>query len=827
MNLKELSLNIIFKNIALLLLSAFLFHSVESSAQLSTIKARLIAGTMSGAPSDAAVTGYLALLKTDGSFSDINYADVSNSTTFPASNHTSRLRQMCILYNKVGSTYYHSSTLKAQIVLAFEYFYNHRPISVNWWFQAIGIPSDLSQATLLMATGDTFGFTQAQLDKYSNKANLTSANGGAVYYYTQAVQQWSYSGTGANQTWIIGNANYKACIENNDTEFTNNCNVISGDMRIIPGSGDGIKADGSFYQHGKLAYTAGYGLYYLGGVSNLMTLTNGTTFQLPDDKKTVMANILLDGVQWFTQGIGYDFGVNGREISRSTYNSPSSIASIIDNLLALGNVPRTAELTNYKSYVQNSGSNFQSPGNRHFWFTDFMVQHGAQFYLSARLASSRTLAGESMNGENFLCRYLGVGATNILMTGDEYRGLYPCWDWSRVPGVTCPSGPVTPYSTTATTYAQTSISFAGGVSNGTDGMAGYALNYDGVSGRKFYFFTDEAMYCLGAGITATKSTDVTTSINQTVSRRNVTVNDNGTESTFTGTLQSYTNLNWVHHANVGYYFPSKGNITVKNDNQTGKWTDISTSTSNPTTLNTVKTFSAWFSHGATVSNGTYEYIVVPNQALTTFKTWITTNPFSIISNTNDAQIVYNSKAKLYAAAFYNAGTALLENGLTVTVDKPCLLLIQSTTAGYKISVADPTQLLSTVVVKLSKVLSGVGSVNNADKTSTITVNLPVGDYKGQSVTNDYVDASISAVDQTIDNKRNITVFSNPTSTIFKVTLPNDAETMKVFDVVGKLMLTKKVTNSTESFGENWKSGTYILNVAYSNKTNSQTKLIKK
>jgi len=295
MNTKELFFNIVIKKITLLFLVIFGFNSVESSAQLSTIKARLVANTMSNAPADFQITGYLAILQINGSFSDINYSDNSSSTTFPAANHITRLKQMCIVYNKIESSYYHSSVLKAQIVLAFEYFYNNRPISSNWWFQAISIPIDLSQAILLMATSDTFGFTQAQLDKYSNKANLTSANGGVLYYYTKAIQQWPNSATGANQTWLINNANYKACIEGNETEFISNCNVISGDLRIISSVGDGIKPDGSFYQHGELAYTFGYGLYYMEGVSNFMALVDGTTYQLSDDKKNVMANQLLDG----------------------------------------------------------------------------------------------------------------------------------------------------------------------------------------------------------------------------------------------------------------------------------------------------------------------------------------------------------------------------------------------------------------------------------------------------------------------------------------------------------------------------------------------------
>ena len=53
------------------------------------------------------------------------------------------------------------------------------------------------------------------------------------------------------------------------------------------------------------------------------------------------------------------------------------------------------------------------------------------------MVSSRIRATESGNNENLKAWYLGQGVQFILRSGQEYREIFPVWDWQRLPGMLC------------------------------------------------------------------------------------------------------------------------------------------------------------------------------------------------------------------------------------------------------------------------------------------------------------------------------------------------------------------------------------------------------
>jgi chondroitin AC lyase len=342
-----------------------------------------------------------------------------------------------------------------------------------------------------------------------------------------------------------------------------------------------------------------------------------------------------------------------------------------------------------------------------------------------------------MNNENLKRKWLPWGATNIMIDGDEYRNIFAVWDWSRIPGVTSVKEEIIGQPVTGDFYLVSSAEFAGGVSDGIFGLAAYDYLWDGVSGQKAYFFTPEALYCLGTGISASKSNPVITNINQCFSSGPVTLENKDTISTLDGTEITSSNIKWVHHNRVGYYFPSDGEITVKNMNQTGSWNDINAAESK--TRLTYKVFSTWIGHGNMPSGNKYEYVVVPSKSVEQFKIWIGSNSLKMISNTTDIQAFHEINKKVYGIVFYKPGGINLEQGLFILADKPCLVLIQEINNGtrFKISISDPTTKLQNINLRISKKLSGPGAVYNEDKTSDISVNLPDGDNAGKSITLEY------------------------------------------------------------------------------------------
>jgi chondroitin AC lyase len=481
------------------------------------------------------------------------------------------------------------------------------------------------------------------------------------------------------------------------------------------------------------------------------TLAYGTSYQMSNTQLSDLTNYVLDGYQWFCHKGAFDYGSVGREITRPAALSTATMKMILDRLKTM-NAPRASEQAKCYAFVDGK-SDFQSPGNKHFWKADIMVHHGATFYLSARIPSSRIIGTEKVSGENLKRKFLSWGSTNIMVDGNEYWNVFPAWDWSRIPGVTTvkedvikedPKADGSTINTTLSADLISSSEFAGGISDGTFGLAGYDYSWDGVRGKKAYFFTPEAMYCIGTGISASKTNPVITNVNQCNSSGTVTINDNGKKSTVDEKEMTVPNLKWSHHNRVGYFFPSGGEVTVKNMDQTGAWADISASQS--TSPVTAKVFSLWINHGNAPSDGKYEYIIVPDKDLTQFEKWVDINPLKVISNTGYFQAVLDKNSGVFGIAFYRAGTILLDAGLAVTASRACLLLVQSVNkgSGYKITVADPTQKIQNLIIKISKKLKGTGAIVNPDESTSISITVPSGEDAGKSIMQEFSNEKTSS-----------------------------------------------------------------------------------
>ena len=288
-------------------------------------------------------------------------------------------------------------------------------------------------------------------------------------------------------------------------------------------------------------------------------------------------------------------------------------------------------------------------------------------------------------------------------------GIFAVWDWSRIPGVTSVMEDVPGLPVVGGAFLTSKTDFAGGVSNGISGMAAYDFSWEGVSARKAYFFTSQGMFCMGAGITALKGNPVITSINQCISSGSVIIKEQGKIVPVDGKEIQSTGITSVWHNRIGYYFPAGGNIVVKNMDQTGSWSGINSSASNA--LVTQRVFSAWMIHGNTSPSDSYQYIVVPSASQESFEKWIASNPFRIISNTTDLQAICDKSSGLYAISFYKEGTVQLEKELSLSVDKPCLVLVGKSDSGkgVKISVSDPTQILNRITINISQKLKGPGA----------------------------------------------------------------------------------------------------------------------
>jgi chondroitin AC lyase len=717
MEIKKLSLLF-----SILLFSAFCICALPQSVKIADkLRNELISPDVN----DSAVISLISRLRPEGNWEDIDYTNTSITNWIPVS-HSRRLIQLGAAYNKPGSILYHNTEVLEKIRKTLDYYILVKPKSNNWWYNAIGAPTNFGPALILLKTGDTFGLDQKSLDYYSDSL---------LNYYTESAKKWPGATTGANKIWLLNSSIYKACIRNNDAVLKENFTSAFEEAKIMRGKAEGIKTDNSFYQHGPQLYTSGYGMSFMMDITNFGIMAHGTVYQMNDEQLKVITDVILDGYRWFSQKSAFDFGTAGREISRPNAMSTNSLKTVVSRLISM-NAPRKDEISSFLIWL-NGKSDFAGPGNRHFWKSDIMVQHGKDFYLSARVPSKRIYATERMNTENLKRLWLPWGSTNIMREGDEYRGIFAVWDWSRIPGVTSVMEEVQGQPVTGSAYLVSKTDFAGGVTDGRYGLAAYDFSWEGISARKAYFFTPEAMFCFGSGVTAVKHNPVITTVNQSFSSGDVVVKENGKSFKVDGKeLQSY-GISWVWHDQVGYLFPSGGNITVRNEDQTGSWYEINNSM--PKTPMTQKVFSSWIGHGNAPGNESYQYVVVPSSDPGKFEEWAASNPFRVISNTKDLQAISDKNSGVYGISFYKEGTVLLEKGLSITVDKPCLILIAGMKSGkgLTILVADPTQLQKDVVLIISQKLKGSGAIVNKDRTTTIKIVLPVDDEAGKTFTAEF------------------------------------------------------------------------------------------
>lgn len=689
------------------------YNSQQRKTAIDTIETRLIKQLLNKPVNDGLVEKYFNQMSDEGSWADIQYNDQSVKTWGPH-NHTSRLLTMAFAYRNKASKYYQNKELRAAILSGLEYFYKLKPVSTNWWFNVIGVPQNF--ASILILLKDTTE-TSALL-KYS--LLVTDDTGNQAH-------------RGANRTWVSEILIYKGCIENDFTLINKGFLSIASTFVVEPEQGiEGIKIDNSFHQHRAQLYNGGYGMAFVDGMAQFMQLAANTPFAdaFSSEKRQLFAGLLLNGHQLFGYRNAIDFGTIGRGISGQ--NSIKNIKSETLDLMMQLDTVHQEDYKNWKQHLQGADFPPKYQGNKYLWKSDIMTQHGSNFYLSAKVISNRTTGTEMLNQQNLKGYNLPLGATNILTSGNEYRNIAPVWDWTRIPGTTSVRNPS---SSILSWYLFGSNTFAGGVSNSKNGLIAYEHSYNGIQARKAYFFIGDVLFCMGSGINAFPTQPVVTSVNQCLLNGAVYVGFDNQSQLFSDSSHIFTNLQWVYHDKVGYYFPQGGEISLQQLTQSGTWKSVDGEADD--SLVSKKVFSLWINHGNTPKDESYCYAVVPGRTLEQFKLEVQNSGFIIERNDKEIQAISNKQKRCYAVIFYKPGVIRMTDGFQIRTDQPALVLIEKQTDKYSISVADPTYSQARLTLSLNRKIAGSG-VSYSGNTSVLEIAFPLGHMTGSTVTNLYL-----------------------------------------------------------------------------------------
>lgn len=676
---------------------------VQADADVVMVTRRLCASLLPTFPADRRELGRRVAqesrtLDADGSWADIAYAD-PNRAKWQANEHLARLLRMAKAYHMPGQPLQNDPALKTHILRALSFWLNHDFRNPNWWWNQIGVPQQLGEILLLM------------------RADITPAQrlkGDAI------LQRSTLTGAGANLVWMAANQIMRGCLNGSPDIVGAAYKRLYQEIKIVPPTQEGVQADGSFHQHGAQFYSGGYGLFFGDDCARFTSYAWGTRFQSPAPSLTLLLRYLLDGQQWMVRGATFDYNAIGREISRpgivaaptswsegpiapvgAAYGLPRAVA-----LLAACAVPRRAELAAFARRLNRAPGAPPLIGDRAFRQSDYLAHERLGFLASLKLCSDRMFNGETTNGEGLRSQYLSYGCLYIYRTGDEYRDIFPVWDWRRVPGTTCEqeAGPLDP----AKVHVRGRTSFVGSASDGRYGLAVQDLALGNVSGRKAWFFLDDRVVCLGAGLTCPTPNALTTSVNQCLRRGKVLRSAPGRPR-------------WVWHDGVGYALADGARVHVADGPQTGRWSDIGAGSDAPVTRDV---FSLWLDHGTRASQAGYAYQILPGcrpEQIDAIAPMV-----QIVRNTQELQAVADRRRGLLQAAFWQAGH--LDGGprKSVSVDRPCLLLLQPlANGGVRLTVSNPENKPLVVNVTLDGVPAGGKTV--------VRVDLPGGPEAGSSL----------------------------------------------------------------------------------------------
>lgn len=664
-----------------------------------------------------------------------------------------RLRTIATAWATPGTSLSDSAEAADVLVSALRFTYDtaYHPSareSGNWWFWEIGAPRALMDTCVLLRgrlpAADLADYL-AVVDRFCPDAD-------------RRTNSPTLAETGANRTDKAVIVALRGLLGKSTDKLSSARDALS-DVRDsgrnslfrYTSSGDGFYEDGSFVQHGVVAYTGSYGTVLLGGAAYLLSLLAGSPWAVADPKVSVMydaversfAPVIFDGLMMDA--------VRGRAVSRERAGDHRDGAAAVAAILLLASGAPADRADRWRALAKgwltrNRTTPFaalatlpqlalaravlddpaipagtRTTGSFVFADMDRVVHRRPGWAYSLSLSSQRISAYEAGNGENLHGWYTGDGMT-YLYDGDGLGqfndGFWPTVDPYRLPGTTVDTRERADLGTGGgtSTYRPGNAVAGGAVLDGRHTVA--AMEVAGAEGstlraRKSWFLLDNAVVALGAGITASDGRTVETVVenrNLGAKGRNRLLVD-GVER---GRSAAVSRAGWAHlDGTGGYVFPGETALNVLREERTGTWRAVNTGADTGGSADPVtrRYATLWMDHGVSPTDAAYAYVLLPGASAAATAVWSRSQPVRIVANDALAQAVEDRRNGLTAVHFWGAGSAA-----GITASGPATVLVQRHGAHVSVAVADPGRTGTVVSVELP---FRVRSVASADNTVTL------------------------------------------------------------------------------------------------------------
>ncbi|MBT2488645.1 polysaccharide lyase 8 family protein [Streptomyces sp. ISL-96] len=687
---------------------------------------------------------------------DLPYADPEPDTdaesyTYSGNLGTSynRLRTMAEAYAQPGTGLTGDATLRAEILTGLDHLHDQAYNATqarygNWYNWQIGIPQALLDIDVLLY--DHLG------------AARIAEHCAAVDHFVpdSAVATYSGTSTGANRVDLCRVLALRGVIGKSSAKLALARDALSPVFPYVT-SGDGLYADGSFIQHTYVPYAGSYGAVMLGGLSMLFALLRGSAWEVTDPGR----QIVLDSVEkayapFLFNGLAMD-GVSGRAPSRGVQKTDTRQIRQDDHLRGHSIIACTALLARSASAAEKArwdgmvkgwiARDYFSPlltspvlgvaqlsrlkavndgpaavssepvGHRLFPGMDRAVHRRPGWAAALSMASNRITYYENGNGENLRAWHSGSGM--LYWWGDTYANgqysddFWPTVDPYRLPGTTASRKALADGEGGVWGAARPDVRWVGGATDGTYAAVGQYLK--GLSStllaKKSWFFLDDSVVCLGAGIHGRDGTGV----ESVVENRNLGANgahaltvDGTVQPATLGWSTTLTGARWAHVAgHGGYVFPGGATVKALREARTGAWSDINKgAVTDPVTR---RYLTLWFDHGTDPTWATYAYVLLPGAtAAETAARAADTGRVTVLANTNDQQGVAVPALGFTGVNFWFAGTAG-----PVTASAPASVVIRESGDTATVRVCGPLRDGATIDLTWNRAVASVTSKDAA------------------------------------------------------------------------------------------------------------------
>ncbi|MFN5937071.1 MAG: polysaccharide lyase family 8 super-sandwich domain-containing protein [Sphingobacteriales bacterium] len=695
-------------------------EGVKQDKDIELIRSKIKADIIAPSVNTTAVTKISTSLRADGTWSDINYIDTSR-TGFHHRVHLERLEQMCRAYTKSTSSLKGNAGLKLSIDKALKHWLDKDYICANWWWNEIGTPNYMIDM-LFMLDEELTTEQKSSILKIASRASLDSGVGPRP---------------GGDLIKIAGMLGKRGLFMRDVAIVERVIAVIAGEIRIS--TERGLKPDMSFHHRTDgVTSILTYGMAYPITFAYWNRKIEGTRFTFPEEAMKLLVDYYVDGITKSMAFAKYpDIGAKNRDLSRRD-NEHDAVSPELAMNISAGTTYRKEELG--KIIASQKGiTKPEFEWNRFYPYSEYYTHQRPTWFSSVRMHSIRQNNVESpYNEEGLKNHHLADGANYITITGKEYTGISPVWDWQKIPGTTILQKKDLPHFNEIVKEGKSK--HVGAVSNGSIGAATMHLVsvHDPLEAKKSWFFFKDGYVCLGAGISNSGNLLSATTVNQALLKGEVKLKKDGQISSLPKGNRLLNKIEWINHANVFYFFPENYSVNIKNDVAFGNWRSINHQ--EWATFDTVKkdVFLAWFDHPGNKTKSSYAYKVIPGSIQNNSLAEKNATALAIIENNENIQAVMDKSNDIFQAVFFDATSMNTNSSLgIIKVDQPTIIMIEGMNRkNFTVHISDPLRNKS----KITLSINGQHNFTNINETwdskenrTIVEIPMPDGLEKGKTV----------------------------------------------------------------------------------------------